>query len=117
MTEFAKHTEVISLLSILASVLELGAVVQLTWPWVSVCPEVTNSSVSVCSAVLVSNLSVSVCSVATKPEVCMVVYSTVAKSVVYALVCSAVTNVHSVGSVIGGDSAWQNSVPTATPAE
>ena len=32
-------------------------------------------------------------------------------------VCMAVTNVHNVGSVTGGDSAWQNSMPVATPVQ
>ena len=59
----------------------------------------------------------SVCSVVSVSVVCMVVYSTVMKSVVYVSMCLAVVNVHSVVSVNGGDSAWQNSVPTATPAE
>ena len=31
--------------------------------------------------------------------------------------CLTIVNVHRVGSVIGSDSAWQNSVPTATPVQ
>lgn len=30
-------------------------------------------------------------------------------------VCALVANVHNVGSFIGGDSAWQNSMPVAIP--
>ena len=110
--EFAKHTiEVTSLFSVLGSVLTLGAVV-LIWPLVTVYSGISNSSVLVCSVV-----TGSVCSVVSVSVVCMVVYSTVVKSVVCVSMCSAVVNVHSIVSVNGGDSAWQNSVPTATPAE
>ena len=112
--EFAKHTaEVTSLFSILGLVLILGAVVLISL-LVSVYSGISTSSVSVCLVV-----TRSVCSVVSVSVVCMVVYSTVVKSVVYVSMCLAVVNVHSVGSVNGGDSAWQTdeSVPIATPGE
>ena len=53
---------------------------------------------SVCAVVVMMELSV--CAVVVMMELS---------------VCALVTNVHNVGSFIGGDSAWQNSMPVAIP--
>ena len=53
---------------------------------------------SVCAVVVMMELSV--CAVVVMMELS---------------VCALVANVHNVGSFIGGDSAWQNSMPVAIP--